>query len=74
MLLLLSELQKTFDENLKKRFANAYKVCNHAINKFMLLLREGVHPFKYMDNWKKFSETSLLKKERSLQTPKFGRY
>ena len=32
-------------------------------NKFLLLLREGVYPYKYMDDWKKFNETSLPEKE-----------
>ena len=30
--------QEKFDENLKKRFANAYNFSNHDINKFILPL------------------------------------
>ena len=41
--------QKRFDEYLKKRFVNAYKFCNHEINKFTLLLWKGVYPYKYID-------------------------
>ena len=33
------------------------------INKFILLLRKGVYPFEYMDNWERFNETSLPSKE-----------
>ena len=31
--------------------------------KFILLLRKGVYPHQYMDEWKRFNETSLLEKE-----------
>ena len=27
------------------------------------LLRKGIYPYKCMDNWEKFNETSLLEKE-----------
>ena len=33
------------------------------INKFILLLRKGVYPYEYMDNWERFNETSLPSKE-----------
>ena len=28
-------------------------------NKFVLLLRKGVYPYKHMDRWERFNETSL---------------
>ena len=28
-------------------------------NKFILLLRKGVYPYEYMDDWEKFNETTL---------------
>ena len=37
-----------FDEKLKDGFFNTYKFCNHDNNKFILLLRKGVYPYKYM--------------------------
>ena len=46
-----------------KRFANTYEFCNGNLNKFILLLRKGVYPYEYMDNWEKFDETSLPNKE-----------
>ena len=56
--------QKKFDENLKKQFVDAYKFSNHDINNIlMLLLQKRVYPGKYMDDWKKFDETSLPEKE-----------
>ena len=55
--------QQKFDEKLKKQFFNTYKFSNHDNNKFILLLRKGVYPYEYMDNWKKFNETSLFEKE-----------
>ena len=33
------------------------------MNKFILLLRKGVYPYEYMDDWKKLNETSLREKE-----------
>ena len=55
--------QHKFDEKLKERFFNTYKFSSHNNNKFILLLREGVYLYECMDDWKKFSETSLPKKE-----------
>ena len=40
-----------------------YEFCNKNIIKFILLLRKVVHPYKYMDKWEKFNETSLSDKE-----------
>ena len=37
---------------------------NNDINKFILLLREGNYPYKYMDDWKKFNETTLLEQKK----------
>ena len=61
--MLQKNYQKTFDENLKKRFVNIYKSSNSDINKFSLLLQKGVYPYKYMDDWKKFNETLLPEKD-----------
>ena len=55
--------KKDFDTDLIKRFENTYKFCDRGINKFILLLRKGVYPNEYMDDWEKFNETSLPKKE-----------
>ena len=55
--------EKDFNKELIKRFANMYKVCNKDINKFILLLRKGVSPYEYMDNWEIFDETALPEKE-----------
>ena len=53
---------KKFVEKLKELFFNTYKLSDHDINKFILLLQKGVYPYKYMDDWEKF-ETSLPEKE-----------
>ena len=45
--------QKKFDEILKKQF----------VNKYSYLLRKGVYPSQYMNDWKNFNETSLPEKE-----------
>ena len=42
---------------------NTFKFSNNDINKFVLLLRKGVYPYQYMDEWEKFTETTLLEKE-----------
>ena len=54
--------QNKFDEKLKERYFNTYKSSNHDNNKFILLLQKSVYPNEYMDDWEKFSETSLPEK------------
>ena len=46
-----------------KKFPNKYKFCNNDINKFILLLREGVYPYEYMVSWERFNETTLPNKK-----------
>ena len=55
--------EKDFNKELIKRFANTHNFCDNDLNKFILLLRKGVYPYKYMDNWERFDETSLPDKE-----------
>ena len=55
--------RKKFNKELIKRFASTYSFYNNDFNKFILLLRKGVYPYEYIDNWKRFNETSLLSKE-----------
>ena len=50
---------------MKKQFFNTYR--------FILLVRKGVYPYDYMDDWAKFNETSLTENEFLRQT-KHGRY
>ena len=52
-----------FDEKLKERFFNAYKVSNHDNNYFILFLQKDIYLYEYMDDWEKFNETSLPEKE-----------
>ena len=56
-------LNKTDDE-LKKRFNNTFRFSDNDINKSILLLQKGAYPYEYMDEWEKFNETSLPKKEK----------
>ena len=51
------------DEELKKKFKNTFNFSNKDSNKFILLLRKGVYPYEYMDDWEKFNETTLPEKE-----------
>ena len=55
--------EKDFNKELIKRFANTYEFCNGNFNKLILLLRKGVYPYKYMDNWERSDETSLPNKQ-----------
>ena len=55
--------KKKFNKELIKRFGSTYSFCNNDLNKFILLLRKGVYPYEYMDNWEGFNETSLPSKE-----------
>ena len=46
-----------------------FKFPNNEINKFILLLRKVADPYKYIDESKKFNETSLTKKEEFYSNP-----
>ena len=76
MLILQKNYSNKIEDELKKRFKDKFKFSNNDISKSMLLLRKGLYPYEYMDEWKKFHETSLPEKEefyRNLQL-KHGRY
>ena len=44
------------------------KIHGWDINKFILLLRKGVDPYEYMDNWERFDEELLPDKEAFYST------
>ena len=54
---------RKFDKKLKEQFFNTYKFSNHDNKKFILLLRKGVCPYQYMNDWEKANGTSLPEKE-----------
>ena len=56
-------IRKKINKELIKRFKSTYEFCNKDLNKFILLLRKGVYPYEYMDNWERFNETLLPSKE-----------
>ena len=43
--------QQMFDQKLKNWFFNTYKFSNHKNNKIILLLKKGVYPYEYKDDW-----------------------
>ena len=51
------------DEESNKRFKNTFKFSNNDINKFILLLKKGLYPCEYMDDWEMINETALPEKE-----------
>ena len=53
---------KSVNELIEK-FPRMYKFCNGDLNKFVMLLRKIVYPYKYMDSWEKFNETSFPSKK-----------
>ena len=55
--------EKKFNKELIKRFGSTYEFRDKDLNKFILLLRKGVYPYEYMDNWERFNDTSLPSKE-----------
>ena len=48
-------IQKKIDEKLKNRFKNTFKFYINGINKFIQILREGIYPQKYNNEWGKFN-------------------
>ena len=55
--------QKDFNKDITNGFANTYQFCNKGIYKFILLLRKGIYPCKYIDSWERLDETSLPDRE-----------
>ena len=62
-MLILQYYSNKIDVKLKNRFKNIFNFSNNNINKFVLMLRKGVYPYQYMDEWEKVNETSLPEKE-----------
>ena len=63
---LVDNLSEVNNKNLKishdtliKKFHNTYQLCDNDFDKFNLLLRKGVYPYEYMDEWGKFNEDKL---------------
>ena len=54
---------KKLIKGLIKKFPSIYQFCNSHLITFFLLLRKGVYPYEYMDNWEKFDEITLPPKE-----------
>ena len=54
---------KDYSNKLDERFKSKFKFSNNEINKFFLLLRKGVYPYEYTDDWEKFNGTTLPEKE-----------
>ena len=44
---------------MKRTIFSLYEFSSHDNNKFILLLRKGVYPHEYMDDWEKVNEISL---------------
>ena len=57
------EYEKEFNKELLKRFSNTYEFCDNDLNKFLILLRKGVYPYEYMNEWDKSNEKKLPCKE-----------
>ena len=60
--------------SLTEWFFNTCEFSNHNNNRFISLLRKGVYPYAYMDDWEKSNETLLPERKRFLQSLKYGRY
>ena len=57
------EYEKEFNKELIERFANTYKFCDNDLDKFIMLLRKGVYPYEYIDEWDKLNEKVLPGKD-----------
>ena len=49
------EYEKEFNNELIERFANTYKLCDNDLDKYIMLLRKGIYPYEYIDEWDKFN-------------------
>ena len=61
------EYEKEFNKKLVERFANTYKFCNNDLDKCIMLLRKGVCPYEYIDEWDKFNEKVLFYSNLTLE-------
>ena len=57
------DYEKELNNELIRRFANTYKFCDNDLDKFIMLLRKGVYPYEYIDEWDKFNEKVVPGKE-----------
>ena len=55
--------EKEINKELLERFAHTYKFCDNDLDKFIMLLRKGVYPYEYIDEWDKFNEKVLPGKD-----------
>ena len=56
------------DEELQKKFQEHIYFYNLSSSKFILLLRKGVYPYGYMDDWEKFNEATLPARKQELHS------
>ena len=54
-----SKNSKQTINSLISKFPNIYHLTQGNIKKFLLLLKKGVYPYEYMDDWNKFDDTDL---------------
>ena len=54
---------KDSNNELIDRFLNMYDFCGGDIRKFILLLRKGVYPYGYMDDFDKFNNSEIPSKD-----------
>ena len=46
-------------KSLIAKFPNTHQLCDNNVKKFILLLKKGVYPYEYMDDWYKFDDKEL---------------
>ena len=49
-------------KNKKIQFKKMFKFSTNDLNKFILLLRKGYYPYKYMVHWENINKTTFLEK------------
>ena len=60
----VSEIDRKISyDALIRKFYSTCQLCKEDLNKFALLFRKDVYPYKSMDSWKRFKEESLPDKE-----------
>ena len=61
-------------QRLIDKFPNTYRLSDNDNQKFILLLRKGVYPYEYIDDWEKFNDWESFYSNLHLESIKDKNY